>query len=112
MERWGIGVRELRTALVCLGGWACTTTSPPPAAVHEPPERVAVVNPIQRENLEAGTRDWLITTVEPVAAKDDDDRYQRRRGIGRAWNARGYEEDLSAHDVRSAAHARVLVPEA
>jgi hypothetical protein len=40
-----------------------------------------VVNPIQRENLELGTRDWLLTTLEPVAAGDDDDRYRRRRGI-------------------------------
>ena len=38
-------------------------------------------NPIQLENREAGTRDWLITKVAPVAARSEDDRYQRQRAI-------------------------------
>jgi len=38
-------------------------------------------NPIQLENREAGTRDWLLTTVAPVAARAEDDRYQRQRAI-------------------------------
>ena len=34
-----------------------------------------------RENARAGTTDWLLTKVEPVAVNVRDDRYQRQRSI-------------------------------
>jgi hypothetical protein len=38
-------------------------------------------NPIQLENRELGTSDWLITRVEAVAAETRDGRYQRQKAI-------------------------------
>jgi hypothetical protein len=38
-------------------------------------------NPVVRENQRRGTRDWLITKVQPVTAVTRDDPFQRRRAI-------------------------------
>jgi hypothetical protein len=89
--------RALAAALV-LG--ACTAATPSPAPPGTPPPGTplpgtplpgtpvpstplgsAAQNPIQLENQQAGTTDWLLTQVEAVAADTRDARYQRQRAI-------------------------------
>jgi hypothetical protein len=41
----------------------------------------ATANPVQRENLQSGTTDWLLTSIEPIAVNVRDDRYRRQRAI-------------------------------
>ena len=64
---------RLRAALVALCVGVCAW----PAAAHAQTPSPRVLD----ENSRAGTTDWLLTQVAPVAVNVRDDRYQRQRSI-------------------------------
>ena len=67
-----------------------------PAAVHAQ----TTSGRIATENARAGTTDWLLTQVEPVAVNVRDDRYQRQRSIEGYVLAHQHPRRRDAHGVR------------